>query len=154
MTTVINLRGSGLNGLYDALAKIPNFVYVGRHVGYTRTHFWPASEWANPFKVGMGTKEVLAHIDHLIRERRIDRDIIAVFDGATIDAKTSVELCRSYILASPTLRVRLPQLKDKVLGCWCGSWRPGEPEIDCHAVMLAKIVNQMSAATSEHVVHE
>ena len=35
------------------------------------------------------------------------------------------------------------QLKGKSLMCWCGSWAPGEPEIACHAVVLAKLANDL-----------
>lgn len=37
---------------------------------------------------------------------------------------------------------RLPELKGKTLGCWCGTWKPGEPEIPCHAVVLAKLADE------------
>jgi hypothetical protein len=29
----------------------------------------------------------------------------------------------------------------KTLGCWCGEWKPGEPKIACHAVVLAKMTD-------------
>jgi hypothetical protein len=40
-----------------------------------------------------------------------------------------------------TMRKRLHELRGKTLGCWCGCWKPGEPELLCHAVVLAKLAN-------------
>lgn len=42
---------------------------------------------------------------------------------------------RAAILAA------LPTLRGKALGCWCGSWRPGEPRIACHACVLAVLAD-------------
>lgn len=27
------------------------------------------------------------------------------------------------------------------LGCWCGDWSPGQPDLLCHAVVVAKLLN-------------
>ena len=65
-----------------------------------------ASPWANPFKIGKdGTRE---------------------------------EVMRKYcdwIMQQPELLSRLPELKGKVLGCWCA------PEA-CHGDILSELANR------------
>jgi hypothetical protein len=65
-----------------------------------------ASVWANPFVIGKdGTRE----------------ECIAKF--------------RAYLMSNPGLLKRLPELKSKVLGCWCA------PQA-CHGDVLAELVNR------------
>ena len=33
------------------------------------------------------------------------------------------------------------ELKGVDIMCWCGDWIPGEPEIDCHGVLVLKMAN-------------
>lgn len=49
----------------------------------------------------------------------------------------------------PGLRVRLPELRGKVLGCWCGDWEPGWPDIGCHAVVLARLADLVRFETRQ-----
>jgi hypothetical protein len=64
-----------------------------------------ASIWANPFKIGKdGTRE----------------ECMAKY--------------RAALLANPDLLSRLPELKGKVLGCWCA------PEA-CHGDILSELAN-------------
>lgn len=61
--------------------------------------------WGNPFKEGLdGTREEV------------------------------IEKYRSYILGNERLMGMLPQLRDKVLGCWCA------PKA-CHADVLLELAN-------------
>lgn len=63
------------------------------------------SPWGNPFKIG----------------RDGDRDeVIAKY--------------RAWIVQQPALMARLPELRGKVLGCWCS------PDA-CHGDVLAELVN-------------
>jgi hypothetical protein len=39
------------------------------------------------------------------------------------------------------LREELEQRGLSTLGCWCGTWSPGGPELLCHAVTLARLLN-------------
>jgi hypothetical protein len=65
------------------------------------------SKWGNPFEIGI--------------------------DG---DRATVIEKYREYILNKPELLKCLPELKNKVLGCWC------KPK-PCHGDVLAELVNNM-----------
>ena len=64
------------------------------------------SKWGNPFVLGKDGN----------REEVIDK-------------------YEEYLLSSPHLLVALPELKDKVLGCWC------KPKA-CHGDILAKHVEK------------
>jgi Domain of unknown function (DUF4326) len=48
-----------------------------------------------------------------------------------------VEKYEDWILTQPNLLARLPELKDKVLGCWCKP-RP------CHGDVLAKLADKLN----------
>lgn len=63
------------------------------------------SKWGNPFEIGD--------------------------DG---DRETVINKYRDWILTQPHLLVALPELKGKVLGCWCA------PE-SCHAEVLVEMAN-------------
>jgi len=65
------------------------------------------SKWGNPFVIG----------------KNGDRD--------TVIAKY-----RKYILSQPSLMAALPELKGKVLGCWC------HPKA-CHGDVLAELANAL-----------
>ena len=67
-----------------------HFVYVGDNEGHTRHR---RSDWFNPFKIGKENTE----------------------------AKRN-QVCEQYakrLNNTPELLARLPELKGKVLGCWC-----------------------------------
>ncbi len=64
------------------------------------------SIWGNPFKVGIhGTRT----------------EVIARYE--------------TYLLNYPTLMARLPELRGKVLACWCSP-------LSCHADVLLRLANQ------------
>ena len=63
------------------------------------------SRWGNPYKVGVhGTREQV------------------------------IEIYREYLKSLPYLMEHLPELKGKILGCWC-SPKP------CHGEVLARLAN-------------
>lgn len=65
-----------------------------------------ASKWGNPFVVGRdGTRE----------------EVIASYE--------------QWVLTQPHLMTSLPELKDKVLGCWCS------PKA-CHGNVLARLADE------------
>jgi Domain of unknown function (DUF4326) len=72
------------------------------YIGRRMRGGWKQSDWANPFKLGK-------HGDR--------KQIIAAY--------------RDYLDHSPVLKLRLPELRGKVLGCWC------HPE-PCHGVRAAE----------------
>jgi hypothetical protein len=72
-----------------------------------RTRGWPASPWGNPYRPGPdGTlAEVLARYEH------------------------------EHLASRPDLLAMLPELRGKVLGCWC------HPK-PCHADVLARLADE------------
>jgi len=73
--------------------------------------------WANPFKI-----------------------------SKNMTAKESVERYRGYIQTSIRIGgITLNELEGKDLACWCGDWEPGQPEIDCHAVVLLTLANKLNS---------
>ena len=72
-----------------------------------RTHGWPQSPWRNPFKEDLhGTRD----------------EVIAAY--------------REHLDHSAALKLRLAELRGKVLGCWC------HPEA-CHGDILCERVNEV-----------
>ena len=85
-------------------------VYIGRRsvvmVGSKREHLVDEG-WGNPFAIGHdGTREEV------------------------------IEKYRAWILEQPALLARLPELRDKRLGCWCA------PKA-CHGDVLAALAEGM-----------
>ena len=81
------------------------------------------TKWGNPYKVGKNrtAKEAVnLYIDYL--EKPIHKDFP--------DTK------KYHLLG-------LYELEGKDLACWCGEWEFGEPEIDCHGVVLMKMANSL-----------
>lgn len=70
----------------------------------------PKHVWGNPFRIGPdGTRD----------------EVIGKY--------------RAWIVTQPDLMARLPELRDKVLGCWC---HPA----NCHGDVLAELVDQLPPA--------
>lgn len=88
-------------------------VYIGRRCDRGGWDL-PESAWANPFPVWRhgGSAEV----------------VVAKY--------------RAYLLARPDLVARLPELRGKVLGCWC---KPGP----CHGDVLAELADALSTCDGE-----
>ena len=77
-------------------------LYIGRQM-YRGGWRLPGSKWANPYRIGRdGTRA----------------EVIARY--------------REYVLENPDLRDSLPELRGKVLGCWC------TPEA-CHGDVLTEL---------------
>jgi hypothetical protein len=53
--------------------------------------------------------------------------------------KESIEKYREYILNNPELLAKLPELKGKVLGCWC---KEDNKNVPCHGDVLIELLNQ------------
>lgn len=123
-TTVISVRGLDR----DMLLADMDFVYVGRAV--FRPQHWKASVWGNPFKVGMKRSTPI---------RVLGFDVGNYPRMRNLDARLACLFYRAWIVQSPAHAERLTELRGKRLGCWCGNWSPGESEIKCHAVVLAKL---------------
>lgn len=120
-------------GLHPAtLRNTPDFAYVGR-----AARGWPASVWGNPFRVGMARSGVATICGiYGVDPGPIDRP------DEPIDAPAAVEFYRQWLArCRPDLVRRLPELRGRVLGCWCGAWSPGQPGIPCHAVVLCRLAN-------------
>lgn len=106
-TTVVNIKSGK-----------PYDVYIGRNmswVGRPEYRNLTRSKWANQFQVDIYNK------DGTIKKKR---------DG------TNEEVVFKYLKYLPTqehLMASLPELKDKVLGCWC------KPKL-CHGDVLVMMV--------------
>jgi hypothetical protein len=97
------------------LESNPDFVYVGRAVRFTT--WTERSPWANPFSRPLGES---SPVDQF---------------RAYLDARIARE---------PDLLPRLrAELRGRILGCWCGVWEPGRPDIGCHAVVLAQLAEAL-----------
>lgn len=71
---------------------------------------WPESKWANPYKIGRdGSREQV------------------------------IRMYRDYVLNSPELIAALPELRNKILGCWCNP-------LPCHGDVLVELVRHLPAA--------
>jgi hypothetical protein len=70
---------------------------------------WPESKWHNPFRIG--------------------------HDGSRLQV---IRMYRDYVLNSPELLAALPELKNKVLGCWCEN-------LPCHGDVLVDLVKNLPA---------
>ena len=82
-------------------------VYIGRACNMGGWRL-PASDWANPFTI---------------------KDC-----GGSADV--ALQRFREYLSRRPDLLARLPELRGKVLGCWCAP-RP------CHGTVLAQLADAL-----------
>lgn len=117
-TTVISVRGQSRAKLLED----PDFLYVGR--GMPRQG-WKRSIWCNPYRVAK-------------KRFRTDDDHCCATAAIAIER---FERRIKVLLRDFPDQFRLADLRGKKLACWCGNWSPGEPEIECHAVILAKLAN-------------
>jgi hypothetical protein len=76
--------------------------------------------WGNPY----------SHMENTLAEYKV----------AT--REEAVEKYREYIMGRPELLARLPELKDKVLGCFCKE-QPGRLKIACHGDVLIELVDKL-----------
>lgn len=66
-------------------------------------------------------------------------------DGTLAKFKTesieeSVLKFKEYVLNNPQLMSKIPELKGKVLGCWCKTKK--NPNSPCHGDVLAELANK------------
>lgn len=114
MTTVTSVRGKNRA---DLLAD-PAFVYVGRQCAG-----WSRSPFGNPY--------------------RVQRQGFRMVDGSCCRTpEEAIAKYRAWLLRNLKHLPPLETLRGKTLGCWCGDWKPGEPELLCHAVELAHLADQ------------
>lgn len=60
----------------------------------------------------------------------------------TVDTvEEAVDKYREYIQGRPDLLKRLPELKGKVLGCWCKT--PEKPNALCHGDVLVELIEKL-----------
>lgn len=71
------------------------------------------SKWGNPF----------SHLHNTLAKYKVR------------SRKEAVEKYEAWLLANPKLMAALPELKGKVLGCWCHP-------LACHGDVLAKLANK------------
>jgi hypothetical protein len=89
---------------------LPFDVYIGRAM--TRGGWrLKGSKWANPFKIDTP------------RQKR---------DGTREEV---IAKYRTYLLESPELMAALPEVRGKVLGCWC-------LPLPCHGQVLAELADR------------
>lgn len=109
---VANLRKLGYQNLREWMND-PNHVYIGRRgVVFIDGQRFPKTDsiWHNPYKI--------SHTQS--REQVLSK-------------------YEQYLLNSPHLMEQLPQLQNKVLGCWCSN--ESSPEVPtCHAHILQKYI--------------
>lgn len=130
-TTVICVRGKDR----AKLLADPLFVYVGRGC-----FGWKKSPFANPYKI-VDWGLTLAIL-------KFREDLEATVAGSRAKPRLLPESRVGEVVHHDGkfhhMASRLPELCGKRLGCWCGDWRPGEPEIPCHAVVLAKLADSFA----------
>jgi len=122
-TTVVNVRGKSR----EDLEADPLFVYVGRAVGRS-SDGWPASDFGNPYRAS-------GRLGSIAAVRDFEKDLRTAIrePGAQ-----RVHPCFHAMAKA------LPTLRGKKLGCWCCSWPgEGEPEKPCHAVVLARLADEI-----------
>lgn len=128
MTRVISVRGKDRLRLMSD----PGFRYVGR-----RCAGWMNSPWGNPYKVAAFGPDAMAHYRRAIDYARRWHP----------NAWQYEKLPMSHLIPSSDFdrfregMLRIGELRGRTLGCWCGEWEPGRPEIACHAVELAKLAD-------------
>jgi hypothetical protein len=105
---------------------IADLVYVGRAQRFSKKKCARVtSDWASPFKP-----------KDYPREKN--------------PAAACVEAYRQDLLKKPALLARLPELRGKVLACWCCDWPGhGEPPAPCHAVLLARMADGAGIASGQ-----
>ncbi len=109
-TTVVNIRvGAGIVMRTPAGGLPEGVVYIGHRQGQGGWHL-SESKWANPFPIDRPGKP-----GHGNRE-----EVIAKY--------------RAYLSERPALLNALPELRGKVLGCWC---KP----LACHGDVLAELAD-------------
>jgi hypothetical protein len=90
------------------MTKIVNIKYDTYNLRVDRTTIW-----GNPY----------SHKDGTLAKYKVNT------------RKEAIEKYKEYILNSPELLAKLPELQDKVLGCWC---KP----LACHGDILVELIEK------------
>lgn len=126
MTTVISVRRRKI----EELSAIPEFLYVGRAV--PRSGWGQTSRWSNAWRVAqfVSPEACVAHYTMMVGRVMAGETRLApeCLTRSTYEWEMFVHGIQTAHL-----------LRGRVLGCWCGEWQPGQPDIPCHAVILAKL---------------
>lgn len=133
LASVISVRGRKP----AELLKDPRFVYCARAEPRAG---WSRSPWANPFTVrAYGDRAVHVY------ERTLRHLLTGDMDRhGPAEWWTLLPADQQWFRQGAE---RLEELIGKTLGCWCGNWQPGQPAIQCHAWVLATIVNEWEEAS-------
>jgi hypothetical protein len=133
-TTVIKVSGRDR----DRLLADPSFQYVGRKFAG-----FEGSIFGNPFKPGMNAEDAIEIMNRI--PAWDDRSLKHGDPLWTLEDEEeefdAVNWFGIYVRTRRSLWRRLPELRGKTLGCWCGTWSPGQPDIGCHAVALARLAD-------------
>lgn len=126
MTSVTSVRRRKI----EELSAIPEFLYVGRAV--PRSGWGQTSRWSNPWRVADFSSPEACLVHYTAMVARVvsgdSRNPTNEFVRRAYDWELFVHGIQTAHL-----------LRGRVLGCWCGEWQPGQPDIPCHAVVLAKL---------------
>jgi hypothetical protein len=95
-----------MSGRVVPCKREPFDVYIGRAMPH---YGLPGSKWGNPFKLERG-------------------------DGK-VERAACLARYEAWLRAQPQLMAALPELRGKVLGCWCA------PKI-CHGDVLVRLANE------------
>jgi hypothetical protein len=58
--------------------------------------------------------------------------------GKDGNRKEVIRKYREYLLSSPELLAKLPEIRGKALGCWC------KPKLSCHGDVLVELADNLS----------
>lgn len=132
------------NRVVDVRRSNADFVYVGRSMGSRyRGHVL-----ANPYRLEKNATPaerrsiILKYRDWL--STQLDTEVL----GFPVDIGSGVIKATVYPNSQALVIQRAFNfLPGKTLGCWCGNWNgEGEPEFDCHAVELIRLLRERGLA--------
>lgn len=95
---------------------MPTTVVNRKHTQVYDVYIGRPSKWGNPYKIGQCRPTYPEAGGPMTRE-----DVIALYE--------------TWIQSRPDLLVALPELKGKILGCWCAP-------LPCHGDVLARLADQ------------
>lgn len=121
MSSLVSVKVASIRPKYNNIKEWmndPNNVYIGRgRIVFIDGIRYPPEDsiWANPFQIKY-------YISDKIEEQEA-REIV-------------IQKYKEYITGNETLMKRLPELKNKTLGCWCF------PSV-CHGDVLLELLQSV-----------